>query len=109
MGLTETRGDVLPPDRMLSSGPVNGPVNGSVNGSVNGRAPWQPVARIPGPVGPPLTDGQPTGALLAAANTANRALVCASSIVPGTQQAKRVFTSADGGVAMPTAGAAPAR
>src|SRR5260370_41102737 len=97
MGLTETRGDVLPPDRMLSSGPVNGPVNGSVNGSVNGRAPWQPVARIPCPVGPPLTDGQPTGALLAAANTANLVLGCASSIVPGTQQAKQVFTPADGG------------
>src|SRR5260370_41167840 len=104
MGLTETRGDVLPPDRMLSSGPVNGPVNGSVNGPVNGRAPWQPGARIPCPVGPPLTDGQPTGALLAAANTANLVPVCPSSTVPGTQHAKQGFTSADGGVTRPNAG-----
>jgi hypothetical protein len=103
MVLTETRGYLLAPDRMLYSGPVNG----LVNGPVNGRAPWQPVARIPCPVGQPLTDGQPTGALLAAANTANLVLVCASSVVPGTQQAKQVFTSADGGVTWQNAGAAP--
>ena len=94
MMLTETRGYLLAPDRMLYSGPVNG-------------AAWQPVARIPCPVGRPLAGGQPTGALLAAANTANLVLACASSSAPGTQQAKQVFTSADGGLTWQNAGAAP--
>jgi hypothetical protein len=95
MVLTEIRGYLLAPDRMLYSGPVNG------------SAPWQPVARIPCPVGQPLADGRPTGALLAAANTANLVLACASSSAPGTQQAKQVFTSADGGMTWQNAGAAP--
>ena len=99
MVLTGTRGYLLAPDRMLYSGPVNGPVNGS--------APWQPVASIPCPVGQPLADGQPTGALLAAADTANLVLACASSSAPGTQQAKQVFTSANGGMTWQNAGAAP--
>jgi hypothetical protein len=97
--LTQTRGYLLAPDRMLYSGPVNGPVNG--------RAPWQPVASIPCPVGPSLADGQPTGALLAAADTRNLVLACASSSAPGTQQAKQVFTSANGGMTWQNAGAAP--
>src|SRR5580700_8702117 len=95
MVLTQTRGYLLAPDRMLYSG------------SVHGRASWQPVARIPCPVGEPLAGGQPTGALLAAANTANLVLACASSSAPGTQQAKQVFTSADGGMTWQNAGAAP--
>jgi hypothetical protein len=95
MMLTETRGYLLGPDRMLYSGPVNG------------GTPWQAVARIPCPVGQPLAGGQPTGALLAAANTANLVLACASSSAPGTQQAKQVFTSADGGLTWQNAGAAP--
>jgi hypothetical protein len=65
------------------------------------------VARIPCPVGQPLADGQPTGALLAVASTANLVLACASSSAPGTQQAKQVFTSADGGMTWQNAGAAP--
>ena len=97
--LTGTRGYLLAPDRMLYSGPVNGPVNG--------RAPWQAVASIPCPVGPSLADGQPTGALLAAADTRNLVLACASSSAPGTQQAKQVFTSANGGMTWQNAGAAP--
>ncbi|MFZ0187771.1 MAG: hypothetical protein WAL72_12610 [Streptosporangiaceae bacterium] len=95
MVLTATRGYLLAPDRMLYSGPVNG------------SAPWQPVASIPCPVGQPLADGQPTGALLAAASTANLVLACASSSAPGTQQAKQVFTSANGGMTWQNAGAAP--
>ena len=95
MVLTGTRGYLLAPDRMLYSGPVNG------------SAPWQPVASIPCPVGQPLADGQPTGALLAAASTANLVLACASSSAPGTQQAKQVFTSANGGMTWQNAGAAP--
>ena len=62
----------------------------------------------PCPVGTPLADGQPTGALLAAATAANLVLVCASSSAPGAQQAKRVFTSADGGIVWQNAAAAPA-
>ena len=96
MVLTGTRGYLLAPDRMLYSGPVNG------------SAPWQQVAPVPCPVGQPLADGQPTGALLAAANAANLVLTCASSSTPGTQQAKQIFTSADGGIGWQNAGAAPA-
>ena len=94
--LTGTRGYLLAPDRMLFSGPVNG------------SAPWQQVKAIPCPVGTPLWDGQPTGALLAAANAENLVLACASSSAPGTQQAKQIFTSADGGITWQNAAAAPA-
>ena len=94
--LTGTRGYLLAPDGMLYAGPVDG------------SAPWQAVKQVPCPVGTPLADGQPTGALIAAANAANLVLVCASSSAPGTQQAKRVFTSADGGIVWQNAAAAPA-
>ena len=94
--LTGTRGYVLAPNRMLYSGPVSG------------SAPWQQVKAIPCPVGTPLTDGQPTGALLAAASAENLVLACASSSAPGTQQAKQIFTSADGGITWQNAAAAPA-
>jgi hypothetical protein len=93
--LTGTRGYLLAPDQMLYSGPVNG------------SAPWQQVKAIPCPVGTPLANGQPTGALLAAASAEDLVLVCASSSVPGTQQAKHVFTSADGGIAWQNGVAAP--
>ena len=94
MVLTGTRGYLLAPDRMLYSGPVGGGA-------------WQPAARIPCPVGQPLADGQPTGALLAAASGGKLVLVCASSSAPGTQQAKRVYTSANGGLTWQHAGAGP--
>ena len=94
--LTGTRGYLLAPDGMLYGGPVDG------------SAPWQAVKQVPCPVGTPLADGQPTGALLAAANAANLVLACASSSVPGGQQAKQVFTSADGGIVWQNAAAAPA-
>jgi photosystem II stability/assembly factor-like uncharacterized protein len=100
MMLTGTRGYLLAPDGMLYSGPVNGP-------APNGAAPWRPVKAIPCPVGTPLADGQPTGALLAVADPAHLVLVCASSSAPGTQQAKHVFTSADGGISWQNAAAAP--
>jgi photosystem II stability/assembly factor-like uncharacterized protein len=93
--LTGTRGYLLAPDGMLYSGPVNG------------AAPWRPVKAIPCPVGTPLADGQPAGALLAAAGTANLVLACGSSSTPGDQQAKHVFTSADGGIVWQNAVAAP--
>ena len=84
--LTGTRGYLLAPDSMLYAGPVDG------------SAPWQQVTQIPCPVGPPLADGQPTGALLAAQNAANLVLACASSGAPGPGQAKSIFTLADGGI-----------
>src|ERR1700719_4082217 len=77
------------------------------SGPVDGTAPWQQVEAIPCPVGQPLADGQPTGALLAAASAANLVLICASSTAPGTQQDKHVFTSADGGIIWQDAGTAP--
>jgi photosystem II stability/assembly factor-like uncharacterized protein len=94
--LTGTRGYLLAPDRMLYTGPVDG------------SAPWHQVKQIPCPVGTPLADGRPTGALLAAADATNLVLACASSSAPGSQQAKQVFTSADGGIAWQNAVAAPA-
>jgi photosystem II stability/assembly factor-like uncharacterized protein len=94
--LTGTRGYLLAPDGMLYAGPVDG------------SAPWQAVKQVPCPAGTPLADGQPTGALLAAANATNLVLACASSSTPGTQQAKRIFTSADGGIVWQNAAAAPA-
>jgi len=94
--LTETRGYLLAPDGMLYSGPVDG------------SAPWPPVKAIPCPVGTPLAGGQPTGALLAAANAANLIVACASSSAPGTRQATHVFTSADGGIVWQAAPGAPA-
>jgi hypothetical protein len=95
--LTGTRGYLLGPNQVLYSGPVDG------------SAPWQRVKQIPCPVGQPLVDGQPTGALLAAAGGENLVLACASSSAPGTQQAKQVFTSANGGLVWQNAVAAPAR
>jgi len=94
--LTGTRGYLLAPDGMVYAGPVDG------------SATWQLVRQIPCPVGAPLADGQPTGALLAAADAQDLVVVCASSTAPGTQQAKHVFTSADGGIIWQNAAAAPA-
>jgi hypothetical protein len=94
--LTGTTGYLLGPNGTLYSGPVNG------------SAPWPAVKAIPCPVGVPLADGQPTGALLAAADAGNLVLACASSNAPGTQQAKQVFTSADGGMTWQNGTAAPA-
>ena len=69
--LTTNRGYLLAPDGMLYAG------------LVDGSAPWQAARQVPCPVGTPLADGQPTGALLAAATAANLVLVCASSSAAG--------------------------
>ena len=63
---------------------------------------------VPCPVGQPLADGQPTGALLAAQNAANLVLACASSSAPGTSRPSSIFTSADGGISWQNAGPRPA-
>ena len=95
--LTGTRGYLLAPNGMLYSGPVNG------------SAPWPPVASVPCAVGTPQADGQPTGALLGAANATNLILVCASSSVPGAQQASWSSPRPTAGSAWQNAGAAPGR
>jgi hypothetical protein len=93
--LTGTRGYLLAPDGMLYAGPVSGGA-------------WVPVKAIPCPVGPPLAAGSPTGALLAAETASRLVLTCASSSAPGSQQAKRILVSADGGTAWQDAGTGPA-
>jgi hypothetical protein len=94
--LTGSRGYLLGPDGQLYGGPVDG------------SAPWQQVKAAPCPVGAPLADGQPTGALLAAADAMNLVVVCASSSGPGPAQAKTVYTSANGGITWEKAGSGPA-
>jgi hypothetical protein len=79
--LTGTRGYLLAPDGMLYSGAVNG-------------AAWQAVARVPCAVGSAQADGQPAGALLAAATDTNLVFACVPPAVSGGQP---VFTSANGG------------
>jgi photosystem II stability/assembly factor-like uncharacterized protein len=83
--LTGTRGYLLAPGRMLYAGPVDG------------SAPWQAVARVPCAVGTAQEDGQPAGALLAAADATALVLACTPPPVPGGSQKKLIFSSADGG------------
>jgi len=92
--LTGTRGYLLAPDGTVYAGPVNG-------------AAWQPVARVPCPVGPAQPDGQPAGALLAAASASQLVFACTPAPVPGGLQKKPVFTSANGGASWQPAAAAP--
>jgi photosystem II stability/assembly factor-like uncharacterized protein len=82
--LTGIRGYLLAPDGMLYAGPVDG-------------AAWQPVASVPCPVGSAQPDGQPTGALLAAATGVNLVLACTPAPISGGLQKKLIFASADGG------------
>jgi hypothetical protein len=92
--LTGTRGYLLAPDGMVYAGPVNG-------------AAWQPVARVPGQVGPAQPDGQPAGGLLAAASASQLVFACTPAPVPGRLQKKLVFTSANGGASWQPRAAAP--
>jgi hypothetical protein len=82
--LTGTRGYLLAPDGMVYAGLVNG-------------AAWQAVARVPCAVGPAQPDGQPAGALLAAAAASQLVVACTPSPVSGGLQKKLIFASADGG------------
>jgi hypothetical protein len=88
LALTATQGYLLAPDGTLYSGPVSG------------AGSWQQAA--PGPAGaascstgPAQSNGQPSGALLAAANASSLALACSTSAASGG--GAQVFTSADGG------------
>jgi hypothetical protein len=82
--LTGTAGYLLAPDGMVYAGPVNG-------------AAWQPVARVPCPVGAAQPDGQPAGGLLAAASASELVFACTPAPLPGGLQKKLIFASADGG------------
>jgi photosystem II stability/assembly factor-like uncharacterized protein len=85
--LTGADGYLLAQDGMLYAGPVDGSV------------PWQAVGPIPSgcAVGPAQANGQPAGALLAAAHAGALVLACALPPVPGGTQKKLIFASADGG------------
>jgi hypothetical protein len=90
--LTSSRGYLLAPDGTLYSGPVDG------------TGPWQQVSSSPAGAatctpGAAQADGQPSGALLATANSASLVLACTTS--GGGAQ---VFTSSDGGGAWQQAG-----
>jgi hypothetical protein len=83
--LAGTRGYLLAPDGMVYSGPVDG------------SAPWRAASAVPCAVGPAQPDGQPAGALIAAASATNLVLACTPPPVPGGGQKKLIFASADGG------------
>jgi photosystem II stability/assembly factor-like uncharacterized protein len=99
--LTGRRGYLLAPTGQLYAGPVDG------------SGPWTLVQPIPGActVGPPQSDGQPTGALLGAVNAQNLILVCASVQAwadPAVDtQPKTVYSSANGGVSWAQLATAP--
>jgi hypothetical protein len=104
--LTGTRGYLLGPGGGLYAGPVDG------------SAPWQRVSSLIAPCspGPARANGQPTGALLAAANARHLVLACASSSTGSnpseSAQQKLIFSSPNGGTSWlpmataPTAGVA---
>jgi hypothetical protein len=83
--LTGAGGYLLAPDGMLYAGPVDG------------SAPWRAVGPIPCAVGTAQPDGQPAGALLAAADATALVFACTPPPVPGGLQKKLIFASADGG------------
>ena len=91
--LTSSRGYLLAPDGTLYTGPVDG------SGS------WQQVSSSPAGgatciPGQAQAGGQPSGALLAAADSADLVLAC----VPASGSESRVLTSGDGGGSWQQAG-----
>jgi hypothetical protein len=104
--LTGTRGYLLAPTGVLYAGPVDG------------SAAWQQVARLPCPPGTAQADGQPAGALLAAATASDLILACTAAVSgappgepsggpQGGPQKKLIFTSANGGASWQQAAVAP--
>jgi photosystem II stability/assembly factor-like uncharacterized protein len=91
--LTGSRGYLLPPSGVLVSGPVS---------NAGG---WAPVSgsTVPCLPGAAQADGQPAGALLAAAGTRGLVLVC-----PDAAAGRVVYTSTDAGHTWQQAGLAPA-
>jgi hypothetical protein len=109
--LNGTSGYLLAPTGILYEGPVNG------------SAGWQQVARLPCLPGTAQADGQPAGALLAAATASDLILACVEPTAPGTSaggsaagppggplggpQKKLIFTSANGGASWQQVAVAP--
>ena len=94
--LTSGRGYLLAPDGTLYSGPVSG------------AGSWQQAASGPAGstscrTGTAQPDGQPAGAMLAAASASSLVLACAVPAASGSGAA--VFTSADGGATWQASGA----
>jgi hypothetical protein len=102
MVLTGTRGYLLGPGGGLYAGPVDG------------SAPWQRTSSLIAPCtpGPARANGQPTGALLAAANARDLVLTCASSSAGSnpseSAQQKLTFSSLNGGTSWVKMATAPA-
>ncbi len=94
--LTETTGFLLAPDSMLYAGPVNG------------AGSWQAVGPVPCRTGTAQPDGQPAGVLLGAETATNLIFACTPPPVPGGQQKKLIFTSANGGASWSEAFVGPA-
>jgi hypothetical protein len=95
--LTGGRGYLLGPGGALYAGPVDG-------------GPWQQVGSGPAggascTTGPAQQDGQPSGAMLAAATSSDLVLACATG--PGSGGGAQVFTSSDGGNTWQQGGTAP--
>ena len=97
--LTGTTAYLLPPDGIVSSGPLTGT-------SLRPAAETASPASAPCLPGPAQPDGQPSGALLASASS-RLYLLCAGPSAAG-QQSKAVYTSANGGHTWQRAGQAPA-
>jgi len=94
--LTSSRGYLLAPDGTLYSGPVSG--TGSWQRAASG-----PAGGASCRTGTAQPDGQPAGAMLAAASASSLALACAVPAASGGGAA--VFTSADGGATWQASGA----
>jgi hypothetical protein len=97
--LTGTAAYLLPPDGIVSSGPLTGT-------SLRPAAETASPASAPCRPGPAQPDGQPSGALLASASS-SLYLLCAGPSA-GSQQSKAVYTSANGGRTWQRTGRAPA-
>ncbi|MGP0028286.1 MAG: hypothetical protein ACLPKE_33755 [Streptosporangiaceae bacterium] len=92
--LAGSAGYLLAPDGTLYSGPVSGSGSWQQAGSVPGSASCAPGTAQP--------DGQPSGALLAAATASTLALACAAPASAG--RGAQVFTSPNGGASWQQAG-----
>jgi hypothetical protein len=94
--LTGTIGYLLGPGGMLFSGPVDG------------SAAWSQVARVPCATGTAQPDGLPSGALLGAINAGNLIIACTQQAgLPGGEQQKVIYSSANGGASWQQVATAP--
>ena len=96
LALTGSRGYLLAPDGTLYAGPVDGTAAWTRAGSLASSC----------SVGTALPSGQPSGALLGAANASDLIVACTSP-GSGDAEAKHIFSSPNGGVSWLQMGAAP--